>query len=179
MHCPFCQFANTKVTDSRTTGAEGIQVRRRRKCKKCGERFTTYERAGGSYPRVMKRDKRRETFSKEKIRRGITLACEKRPVATVMIDKIVAQIAHEALESGKREIATQAIGERVMQSLRVVDQVAYVRFASVYESFEDVQEFKDMIEKLEDDLTPEMLENQLSLLADAAGGAGISGKDTR
>ena len=154
-----------------------MQVRRRRRCERCGARFTTYENAGGSFPRVIKRDQRRETFSKDKIRRGIMLACEKRPVATDIIDKIVARIAHEMLESGKREISGQAIGERVMQSLRVVDQVAYVRFASVYESFEDVREFKDMIEKLEDDLTPEMLKNQLSLLA--GGATDISGKDTR
>ena len=151
--------------DSRLA-AKGDQVRRRRECLECGERFTTYESVERSFPRVVKRNGRREAFDEEKLRKGITLACEKRPVATEVIDTVINQISHKALGTGEREIQAEMIGEWAMQGLRVVDQVAYVRFASVCRSFEDVQEFKDIIERVENDLTPEMLESQLSLISD-------------
>jgi len=165
MHCPFCHSANTKVIDSRLA-AKGEQVRRRRECLGCAERFTTYESVERNLPRVVKRNGSREAFDEEKLRKGITLACEKRPVATKIIDTVINQISHKALGAGEREIPAKMIGEWAMQGLRAVDQVAYVRFASVYRSFEDVREFRDIIERVENDLTPEMLESQLSLISD-------------
>ena len=165
MHCPFCRSADTKVVDSRLAN-EGDQVRRRRECLQCEERFTTYERAEHNLPRVVKRDGRREPFNEEKLRKGITLACEKRPIATERIDATISHIFHMALGAGEREISANTIGEWAMQELRAIDQVAYVRFASIYKSFEDVQAFKDIIDRVENDLTPEMLESQLSLISD-------------
>jgi len=117
-------------------------------------------------PRVVKYDGRREPFSEEKLRKGIILACEKRPVATERIDASINLISRKALGVGEREITAKVIGEWVMQELRSLDQVAYVRFASVYMSFEDVQAFKDIIDRVENDLTPEMLKSQLSLIVD-------------
>ena len=165
MRCPFCRSEDTKVVDSRLA-SEGDQVRRRRECLRCTERFTTYECAERNLPRVVKRDSRREPFNEQKLRIGITLACEKRPVATEIIDAAINRISHKALGIGEREISAEIIGEWAMQELRAVDQVAYVRFASVYRSFEDVQAFKDIIDRVEKDLTPEMLEIQLSLITD-------------
>ena len=165
MRCPFCRSEDTKVVDSRLT-SEGDQVRRRRECLRCAERFTTYENAERNLPRIVKRDGRREPFNEEKLRKGVTLACEKRPIETEKIDATINRISHRALGAGEREIPTNRIGEWVMQELRVIDQVAYVRFASVYRSFEDVQEFKEIIDNVENDLPPEMLKNQLSLISD-------------
>ncbi len=165
MHCPFCRYKDTKVIDSRLA-SDGTQVRRRRRCPNCGKRFTTYESAENRFPDVIKRDKRREAFSEDKVRKGIMLACEKRPVTAEMIDKMVGQVSDKVIKNGGQEVTTKAIGEWTMQSLRVVDQVAYVRFASVHENFEEVQRFKDMIERVEGDPTPEMRKNQLPLLAD-------------
>ncbi len=165
MRCPFCRSADTKVVDSRLA-SEGDQVRRRRECLHCKERFTTYESAEKNLPRVVKRDGRREPFNEEKLRKGITLACEKRPIPTEKIDATINRISHKALGIGEREIPANLIGEWAMLELRSIDQVAYVRFASVYRSFEDVQAFKDIIDRVENDLTPEMLENQLSLISD-------------
>ncbi len=165
MHCPFCRSEETKVIDSRLA-SEGYQVRRRRECLDCNERFTTFESAERNLPRVVKHDGRREPFNEEKLRKGIILACEKRPVATELIDASINLISRKALGVGEREIPAKVIGEWVMQELRSLDQVAYVRFASVYMSFEDVQAFKDIIDRVENDLTPEMLKSQLSLIAD-------------
>ncbi len=165
MRCPYCRSEDTKVVDSRLA-SEGDQVRRRRECLSCEERFTTYECAERNLPRVVKRDGRREPFNEEKLRNGITLACEKRPIATEIIDATINRITHKALDMGEREIPVNIIGEWAMQELRSVDQVAYVRFASVYRSFEDVQAFKDIIDRVEKDLTPEMLKSQLSLISD-------------
>ncbi|QMU60782.1 MAG: transcriptional regulator NrdR [Gammaproteobacteria bacterium] len=167
MHCPFCRSEETKVIDSRLA-SEGYQVRRRRECLDCNERFTTFESAERNLPRVVKHDGRREPFNEEKLRKGIILACEKRPVATELIDASINLISRKALGVGEREIPAKVIGEWVMQELRSLDQVAYVRFASVYMSFEDVQAFKDIIDRVENDLTPEMLKSQLSLIADDA-----------
>ncbi len=165
MHCPFCKSEETKVIDSRLA-SEGYQVRRRRECLSCNERFTTFESAERNLPRVVKHDGRREPFNEEKLRKGIILACEKRPVPTEHIDASINLISRKALGVGEREIPAKVIGEWVMQELRSLDQVAYVRFASVYMSFEDVQAFKDIIDRVENDLTPEMLKNQLALLVD-------------
>ncbi|MYB88647.1 MAG: transcriptional repressor NrdR [Proteobacteria bacterium] len=165
MHCPFCRFEDTRVIDSRLA-RDGDQVRRRRECLRCSERFTTYEAAERSLPRVVKRDGRREPFDEEKLRKGLTLACEKRAVSTETIDSIISRISRKTLGSGKREVRSSSIGEWAMQELRMVDQVAYVRFASVYRSFEDVRAFKELIERVEQDLAPEMRKGQLSLIAD-------------
>ena len=165
MRCPFCRSEDTKVVDSRLAN-EGFQVRRRRECLSCNERYTTYESAERNLPRVVKRDGRREPFNEEKLRKGVTLACEKRPVATDILDATINRIIHKATSIGEREISTQSIGEWTMSELREVDQVAYVRFASVYRSFEDVQAFKDIIDRVENDLSPEMLKSQLSLISD-------------
>ncbi len=165
MHCPFCKSEETKVIDSRLA-SEGYQVRRRRECLSCNERFTTFESAERNLPRVVKHDGRREPFNEEKLRKGIILACEKRPVPTEHIDASINLISRKALGVGEREIPAKVIGEWVMQELRSLDQVAYVRFASVYMSFEDVQAFKDIIDRVENDLTPEMLKNQLALIVD-------------
>ena len=165
MRCPFCRSEDTKVVDSRLA-SEGDQVRRRRECLRCAERFTTYECAERNLPRVVKRDGRREPYNEEKLRNGITLACEKRAVATDVIDATINKIAHKALGRGEREIPAKLIGEWAMQELRAIDQVAYVRFASVYRSFEDVQAFKDIIDRVENDLTPEMRKSQLTLITD-------------
>ena len=165
MHCPFCKSEETKVIDSRLA-SEGYQVRRRRECLNCNERFTTFESAERNLPRVVKHDGRREPFNEEKLRKGIILACEKRPVPTENIDASINLISRKALGVGEREIPAKVIGEWVMQELRSLDQVAYIRFASVYMSFEDVQAFKDIIDRVENDLTPEMLKNQLALIVD-------------
>lgn len=147
MHCPFCNAPDTKVVDSRLA-TEGVQVRRRRECLDCGERFTTYESAELSLPRVVKSDGNRERFDEEKIRRGLIKALEKRPVASDCIDDMVNQITKLMMAEGSREIPSSQIGEWVMQALRELDQVAYVRFASVYRSFQDVNAFREEIEKL-------------------------------
>ncbi len=165
MRCPFCSSDDTRVIDSRLA-SNGDQIRRRRKCLHCEGRFTTYECAEKHYPRIVKRNAKCERFNEEKLRRGITLACEKRPIITATIDATINRILHKALGVGEREISAHTIGEWVMQELRALDQVAYVRFASVYKSFEDVQAFKDIIDRVENDLTPEMLKSQLSLISD-------------
>ncbi len=147
MHCPFCNAPDTKVVDSRLA-MEGAQVRRRRNCAVCGERFTTYESAELSLPRVVKSDGNRERFDEEKIRRGLIKALEKRPVASEEIDKVVSRITKRLMSEGVREIPSSQIGEWLMEALRELDQVAYVRFASVYRSFQDVNAFREEIERL-------------------------------
>jgi transcriptional repressor NrdR len=165
MRCPFCGAQDTRVIDSRLAG-EGDQIRRRRECLSCHERFTTFETAELSLPRVVKRDGRREPFKEDKLRTGMQHALEKRPVETDRVEAAINRIKRRALTIGEREVNARQIGEWVMRELRELDQVAYVRFASVYRSFEDVQAFRDLIERLEQDLTPEMLRSQLPLLAD-------------
>jgi transcriptional repressor NrdR len=165
MRCPFCGTDNTKVIDSRLSG-DGDQIRRRRECQSCRERFTTYETAELNLPRVVKRDGRREPFEENKLRSGMLHALERRPVETDLIEAAIARITRRALTLGEREMKSRQIGQWAMEELRGLDQVAYVRFASVYRSFEDVQAFRDLIERLENDLTPEMLKTQLPLLAD-------------
>lgn len=147
MYCPFCNTVDTKVIDSRLL-REGNQIRRRRECPTCEERFTTYESAELTLPRIIKRDGRRSPFSEEKLRAGILRALEKRPVSTEQIENAIARIIRLAMTSGEREISSSKIGEWVMEELQQLDQVAYVRFASVYRSFEDIDEFRKEISRL-------------------------------
>lgn len=151
MRCPFCAEPDTRVIDSRLVD-EGERVRRRRECIACKERFTTYEAAELNLPRVIKSDGRREAFSENKLRTGMLRALEKRPVATEQIEAAVAHIKRQMRASGEREIPSRQIGDWVMEHLRTLDQVAYVRFASVYRSFQDVRAFVDEIKRLETEL---------------------------
>jgi transcriptional repressor NrdR len=154
MRCPFCSAADTKVIDSRLV-AEGDQVRRRRECLSCSERFTTYESAELLLPRVIKQSGVREPFNEDKLRQGILRALEKRPVSTERIEAMVSQIKHAMQASGEREVPSRAVGEEVMRQLKAVDHVAFVRFASVYRSFQDLNEFRAEIERLaEEQLAP-------------------------
>ncbi len=148
MHCPFCSAADTKVIDSRLV-ADGDQVRRRRQCQSCQERFTTYEIAELLLPRVVKQDGTREPFDEAKLRAGLQRALEKRPVSTEAIETAINQIKHYLQATGERELASRVIGEQVMNNLRELDEVAYVRFASVYRQFKDLNEFREEIDRLE------------------------------
>lgn len=150
MHCPFCGTHDTKVTDSRLV-AEGDQVRRRRQCVACGERFTTYETAELIMPRVIKGDGSREAFNEQKLRAGMLRALEKRPVSAESIEASVQRIRQTLRARGEREIHARDIGEAVMAALRGLDQVAYIRFASVYRRFQDIDEFRAEIERLAQD----------------------------
>jgi transcriptional repressor NrdR len=147
MQCPFCGADDTKVIDSRLV-AEGDQVRRRRECVNCGERFTTYETAELLMPKLIKTNGIREPFNEDKLRSGILRALEKRPVSVEQIETMIGQIKHRLRATGEREIASRLVGEAVMDQLRQVDQVAFVRFASVYRSFQDLEEFRAEIDKL-------------------------------
>jgi transcriptional repressor NrdR len=163
MHCPFCGAEDTKVIDSRLSG-EGAQVRRRRECLSCGERFTTFEVAELVMPRIVKRDGTRDPFNETKLRGGIVRALEKRPVQIERIEDAINHIQQRMRASGEREIPSRQLGEWVMDELRKLDQVAYVRFASVYRSFQDVNAFREEIERLEKEPTPEEERDQLPLL---------------
>ena len=173
MLCPFCHHPETRVIDSRLAN-EGEQVRRRRECGGCGERFTTYESAVDlALPRVIKRDRSREQFSVEKLRGSFMRALEKRPVETEAIDHALERIKRRLRASGEREVDARRIGEWVMAELRRLDQVAYIRFASVYREFEDVAAFREEIERLESEPEPEPDERgrqQLPLPGVDAGG---------
>jgi transcriptional repressor NrdR len=147
MYCPFCGHIETKVTDSRLAG-EGRQIRRRRECLKCGERFTTFESAELLMPMVVKGDRAREAFDEHKLRAGMEKALEKRPVPRAQLDEAVSRIVHKVRSLGDREVPARTIGELVMEELRQLDEVAYVRFASVYRQFEDVEAFHHEIERL-------------------------------
>lgn len=147
MHCPFCNVQDTKVIDSRLSG-DGDQVRRRRECLECQERFTTYENIELTLPRIIKQDGSREMFSIDKLRSGFLHALQKRVVATDLVEKSINKILHKLRTSGDREISSQMIGEWVMDELKILDQVAYVRFASVYRSFKDLEDFRIEIDKL-------------------------------
>ncbi|SIT72706.1 transcriptional repressor NrdR [Ectothiorhodosinus mongolicus] len=150
MKCPFCGSLDTRVVDSRLAGM-GEQIRRRRECADCGERFTSFETAEISLPRVVKRDGSREPFNEDKLRAGMTHALEKRPVSTDDTEAAVLRIKRRLSSQGEREVPAKRIGEWVMEELRELDQVAYIRFASVYLSFEDIQAFREAIEGLEED----------------------------
>jgi transcriptional repressor NrdR len=154
---------DTKVIDSRLA-SEGMQVRRRRECIDCGDRFTTYESAELVMPRIVKTDGTREPFNQEKLLTGILRALEKRPVETESVESAISHIQHRLQSCGEREIPSRQLGEWVMQELRNLDQVAYVRFASVYRSFQDVSEFREEIERLERGPSPEERRDQMPLL---------------
>lgn len=147
MKCMYCNCTDSRVVDSRPT-EEGNAIRRRRECENCGRRFTTYEKIETVLLMVIKKDSRRETFDAEKIRRGIVKACEKRPIPLAEIDKLVREIEMQAYNSLEQEITTTQIGELVMDGLRKLDQVAYVRFASVYREFRDIQSFMQELTQL-------------------------------
>ncbi len=148
MFCPFCSAEDTKVIDSRLV-AEGCQVRRRRECLSCRERFTTYEVAELLMPKVIKSDGTREPFDEAKLRSGLQRALEKRPVSVEGVEAAITQIKHSLQTAGEREVPSRLIGEEVMAHLRELDQVAYVRFASVYRSFQDISEFRAELDRLE------------------------------
>ena len=145
MHCPFCCEHDTKVIDSRLV-ADGQQTRRRRECQACGERFTTFETAELVMPRVVKQDGTREPFNEDKLTAGIHRALEKRPVSIDKVEQSVNHISHKLRTLGEREVKSLIIGEFVMDELRQLDKVAYVRFASVYRSFQDIDEFRQEID---------------------------------
>jgi transcriptional repressor NrdR len=163
MRCPFCSAQDTRVVDSRLA-TEGTSVRRRRECIDCGARFTTYESAEVNVPRIVKRDGRREAYDEEKLRAGMMRALEKRPVDTEDVEAAVERIRRSLISAGEREVSTQQLGDWVMAELRQLDEVAYVRFASVYRCFEDVQAFLDVIERLEKELPEKQTRQRLSLL---------------
>ncbi|MEM8547789.1 MAG: transcriptional regulator NrdR [Pseudomonadota bacterium] len=172
MHCPFCGHDETKVIDSRLA-ADGRQVRRRRQCTHCRERFTTFESAELVMPRVVKRDASRQPFDEEKLRGSMARALEKRPVAADELEAAVNDVTHELQTLGEREVSSQLLGELVMNTLRQLDEVAYVRFASVYRSFQDVTEFQEEIRRLEAMSRADDRE-QMSLLPDIKPGTGKS-----
>lgn len=146
MKCPFCGYSESKVIDSRPAD-EGSSIRRRRECLSCGKRFTTYETVE-SLPMVVKKDGSRQSFDRRKVLGGMIRACEKRPVPLAELEKIAAEIEQDLQNSMEREISTEAIGEKVMERLKSVDQVAYVRFASVYRQFKDIDTFMAELNKL-------------------------------
>lgn len=148
MHCPFCNTQDTKVIDSRLV-AEGEQVRRRRECNACGERFTTYETAELVMPKIVKQNGNREPFDEMKLRAGLQRALEKRPVAIEDIEAAITRIKQAIRATGERELPSRILGNFVMDELKELDQVAYVRFASVYRSFQDLNEFRSEIDRLE------------------------------
>ena len=147
MRCPFCSHDDTKVIDSRLV-AEGGQVRRRRECTSCAERFTSYETAELLMPRIIKQNGNREPFNEEKMRAGLLRALEKRPVSIEKIEAVVSQIEHALQATGEREVSSLVVGELVMNNLKKLDQVAYVLFASVYRDFKDLNEFRQEIDRL-------------------------------
>ena len=154
MKCPFCAEINNKVIDSRL-GKDGRMIRRRRECLNCKKRFTTYEKVESVLPMVVKKDGRREPFNNEKIRVGIQMACQKRPISINKIDDFVDSLAQQFQESGNREVNSSEIGERVIEGLKSWDDVAYVRFSSVYRQFKDINEFMTELKDLLDERSGE------------------------
>ncbi|MGE4349941.1 MAG: transcriptional regulator NrdR [Candidatus Berkiella sp.] len=150
MRCPFCLGSETKVIDSREAN-DGDQIRRRRECLVCKERFTTYEFAELSFPRVIKRDNTRETFNEDKLKRGMVKALEKRPVNTEKIESALSRIKRRLRALGEGEVNSEVLGDWMMDELREIDDVAYVRFASVYRSFQDVKAFEEEIKRLHEE----------------------------
>jgi transcriptional repressor NrdR len=148
MYCPFCGATETKVIDSRLV-SDGSQIRRRRECLECCERFTTYETAELVMPKIIKRDGRRKPFDEESLRAGMLRSLEKRPVSIEDCESAIGRIKHKLRASGEREVSSQLLGEWVMEELRALDQVAFVRFASVYRRFEDIDEFNREIKQLQ------------------------------
>ncbi|GAA5139081.1 transcriptional regulator NrdR [Thalassotalea piscium] len=150
MYCPFCSATETKVIDSRLV-ADGHQIRRRRECITCSERFTTFETAELLMPRIIKRDGSREPFNEDKMRSGLIRALEKRPVSIEQVELGINKVKSQMRATGEREVSSELLGNFIMEQLKTLDKVAYVRFASVYRSFEDIREFGEEIARLDDD----------------------------
>lgn len=167
MYCPFCNHEETKVIDSRLAG-EGRQIRRRRQCTKCRERFTTFESAELVMPRLIKNDHTRQPFDEEKLRYSMIRALEKRPVPADEFEQAVGRLVHKLRTMGEREVPSRLVGELVMEELRKLDEIAYVRFASVYRRFQDVTEFQDEIERLQEISDASARREQMSLLPEDA-----------
>ncbi|MBO9489259.1 transcriptional regulator NrdR [Endozoicomonas sp. G2_1] len=153
MYCPFCSTCDTKVIDSRLV-ADGHQIRRRRECSECHERFTTFEAAELVMPRIIKRDGSREPFNEDKLRTGLLRALEKRPVSVEQMELSINKLKSQLRATGEREVDSEMLGNIIMNQLKALDKVAYVRFASVYRSFEDIREFGEEIARLGDDEQP-------------------------
>jgi len=168
MHCPFCSHEETKVIDSRLAG-EGRQIRRRRQCLDCNERFTTFETAELVMPRLVKSDNSRQPFDEAKLRNSMVRALEKRPVSSDDFEQAAGRLIHKLRTMGEREVPSRLVGELVMEELRNLDEVAYVRFASVYRSFQDVTEFQDEIRRLKEISDASAAREQMSLLPELLG----------
>jgi len=168
MHCPFCAHEETKVIASRLSG-EGRQIRRRRQCLDCNERFTTYESAELVMPRLIKSDNRREPFDEQKMRASMRRALEKRPVSSDEFEQAVGRLVHRLRTMGEREVRSRLIGDLVMDELRGLDEVAYVRFASVYRSFQDVTDFQEEVRRLQEISDSNASREQMSLLPELPG----------
>jgi len=168
MHCPFCGHEETKVIDSRLAG-EGRQIRRRRQCLACNERFTTFETAELVMPRLIKNDNSRQPFDENKLRSSMVRALEKRPVPSDELEQAIGHLIHRLRTMGEREVPSRLVGEFVMEELRALDEVAYVRFASVYRRFQDVNEFEDEIKRLQKISETAASREQMSLLPELLG----------
>ncbi|MDP6992929.1 MAG: transcriptional regulator NrdR [Woeseiaceae bacterium] len=168
MYCPFCNHEETKVIDSRLAG-EGRQIRRRRQCLDCKERFTTFESAELVMPRLIKTDNSRQPFDELKLRNSMVRALEKRPVSADDFEQAIGRLIHKLRTMGEREVPSRMIGEMVMEELRELDEIAYVRFASVYRSFQDVTEFQDEIRRLQEVSDASAAREQMSLLPELFG----------
>ena len=167
MNCPFCDQGETKVIDSRLAG-DGRQIRRRRECLDCNERFTTFEGAELVMPRLVKTDDRREPFDEDKLRSSMHRALEKRPVSADIFEEAIGRMLHKLRTMGEREVPSRLVGELVMEELRGLDEVAYIRFASVYRSFQDVTEFQKEVNRLQKQPKKKSKRTQLSLLPDVS-----------
>ncbi len=147
MRCHRCHHLESRVLDSRPA-EDGLAIRRRRECSQCGYRYTTYEKAEWSVPAVIKKDGRREAFDRDKILRGIVTACRKRPVSRARLEHLVDELERELASAHDREVGSRIIGQRVMEKLREIDEVAYIRFASVYMDFKDLHRFREELDNL-------------------------------
>ena len=168
MHCPFCANEETKVIDSRLAG-EGRQIRRRRQCLDCNERFTTFETAELVMPRLVKSDYSRQPFDENKLRYSMVRALEKRPVPSDALEQSIGRLVHKLRTMGEREVPSRLVGDLVMEELRALDEVAYVRFASVYRRFQDVTEFEEEIKRLQRISEAAASREQMSLLPELLG----------
>jgi transcriptional repressor NrdR len=168
MHCPFCSHEETKVIDSRLA-ADGMQIRRRRQCLDCNERFTTFESAELVMPRLVKNDNTRQPFDESKLRNSMVRALEKRPVPSDELEQAIGHLIHKLRTMGEREVPSRLVGELVMEELRALDEVAYVRFASVYRRFQDVTEFEEEIKRLQRISDTVANREQMSLLPELIG----------
>ena len=165
MYCPFCGDQETKVVDSRLAG-DGYQIRRRRECTGCAERFTTFESAEFVLPKLVKTDESREPFDESKLRSGILKATEKRPISSEAIEELISRVIRKVQKMGEREIQSRLLGEIVIKELREIDEIAFIRYASVYRRFQDVEEFEKEIESLRDATPMEKKRTQISIFQD-------------